>query len=166
MRSLVVYSSRTGNTRTVAEAVYAVLPDPKEIYDVDAAPDPDGYDLIALGFWVDRGAADEKIQSYIRKIRHKKVGLFGTSGDYPDSDHTRMAVKHVESLLSDNHLIGSVMCQGKVDDAFADRLDDVAPASKDASPAEHHRLTEARNHPDETDLKIVQTAFTAMLNTL
>lgn len=166
MKCLVVYSSMTGNTRRVAEAVYDVLPDPKEIYPVENAPEPDEYDLIALGFWVVHGTADEKIQRYILKIKHKKVGLFGTSGDYPDSEHTRAAVRHVESLFEDNHLLGTVMCQGKIDDSFADELDVVAPASKDASPAEHHRLTEARHHPDEADLNIVQTAFTAMLKSI
>lgn len=77
MRYLVVYSSITGNTRRVAEAVFETLPELKAIYPVEAAPDPEGYDFIALGFWLDRGTADEKFRRYIKKIKNKKIGLSG-----------------------------------------------------------------------------------------
>ena len=49
MRSLVTYSSRTGNTRKVAEAIFEILPDPKEIHPVAEAPPPDDFDFIAIG---------------------------------------------------------------------------------------------------------------------
>ena len=166
MRYLVVYSSVTGNTRRVAEAVFEMLPEPKGIYPVEKAPEPDGYDFIALGFWLDRGTADEKIRRYIKKIKNKNVGLFGTSGVYPDSDHARGAVKNIEKLLGENHILGSVMCQGRIDDAFAEKLDDIAPESRDVSPAYRSRSEEAKSHPDPVDLKNVQTAFAAMLKKL
>jgi flavodoxin len=166
MSYLVVYSSITGNTRRVAEAVYGMLPEPKDIYPVEEAPEPGGYDFIALGFWIDKGTADEKIRHYIKGIRKKNVGLFGTSGAYPDSDHVRSAVKNVENLLGENRILGSVMCQGKIDDAFAEKLDDIAPESRDVSPDYRNRAEEARSHPDPADLKNVQTAFTAMLKKL
>ena len=166
MRYLVVYSSITGNTRRVAEAVFETLPEPKAIYPIEAAPDPEGYDFIALGFWLDRGTADEKFRRYIKKIKNKRIGLFGTSGVYPDSAHAREAVKNVESLLAENHILGSVMCQGKIDDAFAGELDDIAPESRDVSPVCRSRAEEAKDHPDPMDLKNVQTAFAAMLKKL
>ena len=48
MKSLVVYSSQTGNTRKLADAVFEALPGEKALYPVDGAPDPSGYDFIAI----------------------------------------------------------------------------------------------------------------------
>ena len=45
MKALVVYSSRTGNTRKIAEAIAAVLPG-CEIHPVESAPAPEGYDCL------------------------------------------------------------------------------------------------------------------------
>lgn len=55
MKFLIVYSSRTGNTRQVAEALYAAAPDGSTISKVETAPAADGYDVIFVGYWMDRG---------------------------------------------------------------------------------------------------------------
>lgn len=47
MKALVVYSSKTGNTKKVAEAVHGVFPHGTDLYRVEDAPSPDNYDLIA-----------------------------------------------------------------------------------------------------------------------
>lgn len=58
MKICIVYSSITGNTRTVAEALAAVSGVP--CFPVRDAPDPADYDLLALGFWVRLGQADAR----------------------------------------------------------------------------------------------------------
>ncbi len=58
MKCLVVYSSVTGNTRKVAEAIFQAMPPDSEIFPVESAPAPDAYDFVAVGFWGDRGTAD------------------------------------------------------------------------------------------------------------
>ena len=45
MKSLIVYSSQSGNTQKLAQAVYDSLTGPKEMYAVGEAPDPADYDL-------------------------------------------------------------------------------------------------------------------------
>ena len=53
MKTLIVYSSLTGNTKKVAEAIAAVLPG-CDLLPVEEAPaSVEGYDLVALGYWVD-----------------------------------------------------------------------------------------------------------------
>ena len=54
MKTLVVYSSRTGNTEKVARAVAEGLHD-CDVYAVKDAPNPSGYDFVAVGYWVDKG---------------------------------------------------------------------------------------------------------------
>ena len=45
MKSLVVYSSRTGNTRKIAEAVAEALPG-CHLHPVEEAPQPEGYEPV------------------------------------------------------------------------------------------------------------------------
>ena len=71
MKALVVYSSRTGNTRKIAEAIAAVLPG-CEIHPVESAPAPDA-----------------QAKAYLETVRDANVALFGTLGAWPDSDHAR-----------------------------------------------------------------------------
>jgi len=71
MESLVVYSSQTGNTRKLAEAVYEALPGKKELYPVDEAPDPSDYDFIAVGFWFMQGKPDPKSTEFLGRIGKK-----------------------------------------------------------------------------------------------
>ena len=68
MKALVVYSSRTGNTRKIAEAIAAVLPG-CEIHPVESAPAPEGYDLVAVGYWVDKGMPDAQAKAYLETVR-------------------------------------------------------------------------------------------------
>ena len=52
MKALVLWSSRTGNTKAVGEAIYEALPCEKEIFESGRQPnDLSGYDLIYVGFW-------------------------------------------------------------------------------------------------------------------
>ena len=71
MKSCIIYSSVTGNTRKVAEALAAASGAP--CFPVREAPDPDDYDLLALGFWVRLGQADARAQGYMRRVLGKKV---------------------------------------------------------------------------------------------
>ena len=118
MKALVVYSSRTGNTRKIAEAIAAVLPG-CEIHPVESAPAPEGYDLVAVGYWVDKGMPDAQAKAYLETVRDAKVALFGTLGAWPDSDHARDCIAQGEALVNAperrNKVLGTYLCQGKVD---------------------------------------------------
>lgn len=168
MKSLVVYSSKTGNTEMVAQAVYEALPEPKAIYAVKEAPPPDGYDFIAMGFWVDRGTADARARKYMEKIKGKEVGLFGTLGAYPDSEHADHCRKQATALVKDNHVHGVFLCQGKVDPELIKKMAEMfkdAPDNPHAmTPERQARLAEAAKHPDEADLINAQKAILEMVN--
>ena len=46
MKFLIVYSSKTGNTKKVAEALARVAPIGSEIHSIEEAGDADGFDVI------------------------------------------------------------------------------------------------------------------------
>lgn len=49
MKFLIVYSSKTGNTKKVAEALARVAPIGSEIHSIEEAGDADGFDVILQG---------------------------------------------------------------------------------------------------------------------
>nr|WP_319397024.1 flavodoxin family protein [uncultured Desulfobacter sp.] len=161
MKSLVVYSSRTGNTQQVARAIYEALPEPKEIFSAKEAPDPSAYDFLALGFWVDKGTANAASARYIKSVTGKKIGLFGTLGAYPDSDHARQCMEKARAMVQGNDILGEFLCQGKVD---PDLIKMMETKMKDdphhsMTPERRARLEEAAKHPDEKDLADARALF-------
>ncbi|MEA3282974.1 MAG: flavodoxin family protein [Euryarchaeota archaeon] len=165
MRTLVVYSSRTGNTKKVADAIYEVMPEGSFFAPIEDDPDFGDYDFVALGFWVDKGLPDKKAQEYIRKISGKKVGLFMTLGADPDSEHANDCMKRAEEMVrSDNDLIGHFISQGKVAPKLIKIFEKMPPDHPHALTPERVALHErASTHPDQDDLRNAGAAFKDML---
>jgi flavodoxin len=166
MKSMVVYSSRTGNTLKVAQAVYEALPLPKTLYPVEEAPEPGPYDFIALGFWVDKGTADEKARRYLEKVKGKPIFLFGTLGAYPDSDHGKKCMENVKALAADNQILGTFLCQGRVDPEMIKWMEENLQDDPHHSmtPERRARLREAERHPDADDLAAAGNRVKEALN--
>jgi flavodoxin len=161
MKVLIVYSSLTGNTKMVAEAIHEVFGEEADIFPVEQAPASDRYDLVAVGFWVDRGTADQKAQTYLSRLKNKKVALFATLGAYPDSEHARNSLKNAASLMEEsNQLVGDFICQGKVDPKLVDNFKKLPEGHPHAmNPERVARLCEAAKHPDLADLTNAKAVF-------
>ena len=56
----IVFSSLTGNTKKLAEAIYEVLPKDKCDHFGETGSQVPGSDLLYIGFWTDKGNADKK----------------------------------------------------------------------------------------------------------
>lgn len=164
MKMLVVYSSKTGNTKMIAEAVHSAMPEGTEISSVHEAPDPEGYDFIALGFWVDKGEPDSAMGKYMERVRGTSVGLFGTLGAWPDSDHARESMQKAVERVEGNKVMGTFICQGKVDPrllaAMAKMTDNPHPMTEER----RARIEEAAKHPDEKDCANARNVFSGIMN--
>ena len=166
MKMLVVYSSRTGNTRMIAEAIHSVMPEGTQITSVESAPEPEGYDFIALGFWVDKGAPDSAMAAYMDKVQGTSVGLFGTLGAWPDSDHARESMQKAVDRVAGNNVLDTFICQGKVDPRLltimAKMMDNPHPMTEERKA----RIEEAAKHPDEKDCANARKVFAGILERL
>lgn len=160
MNSMVVYSSKTGNTKKIAEAIYEILPEPAAIFPVESAPAPDDYDFIAMGFWVDKGTADQAAMNYMKSIKGKKIGLFMTLGAYPDSEHAAGSMANAKEYVADNEILGDFICQGKVDPRLVSWMEKNQGDHPHAmNPERKARLEEAAKHPNEQDCRKAQERF-------
>jgi flavodoxin len=156
MKCLIVYSTLTGNTKKVAEAVSGAI-EGSEIVSVDQNPEPSGYDLILSGFWVDKGQADAKTKNFLARLKGRSVGFFYTLGAYPDSSHADDVAKDTEELLKagGNVVLGSFRCQGKVDPELLEKMKKMLPPDHphaQMTEERRTRLEEAAKHPNEEDL--------------
>lgn len=163
MKMAVVYSSRTGNTKKIAEAIAAELLGAICV-EVTQAPDPAHFDLIAVGFWAKRGSADLAAQAYMKKITGKNVITFFTLGAYPDSDHAQQCVTAANACYGENcRVLGTFWCQGAVDPRLvAHRLNHSEKAKHPITPARRKRWADAAMHPNEDDVAAAR-AFTRNL---
>jgi flavodoxin len=168
---LIVYSSKTGNTRKLAEGIHKGLAEALgpgqgvRIGAVEENPDPAGADWILAGFWADRGNADQKALHYLKSLEGRKVGLFGTLGAYPDSDHARDISKTVQDIAAEkNTVLGCFLCQGRIDPALTERFKNLPADNPHAmTPERMKRHEEAAKHPDEKDIEAAVTACLSMV---
>jgi len=165
MKSMIVYSSVTGNTKMIAEAIYEVALN-SEIYEIKNAPEPVGYDLITLAYWVDKGLPDELSKAYLEKISNTNIALFCTLGSSPDSDHAARCLTRGEALANsetkNNNVLGTYLCQGKIDpELTAKRIKIIG--DKYLTPEKEARLKEASKHPDKNDCLKAQEIFLTFL---
>lgn len=168
---LVAYSSKTGNTKKLAEGILdgikkmeggvvdtADIVDIKDIKDISEI---DKYDTVIAGYWVDKGGANEEAAVFLKKITGKKVGIFATLACWPDSEHGYNCVTAGENLVKENnHVIGKFVCQGKLDEkieAMFDKLPEGNPHR--TTPEKKKRYKISRNHPSAADIASAAEMF-------
>ncbi|PIE71487.1 MAG: flavodoxin [Deltaproteobacteria bacterium] len=166
MKSMIIYSSRTGNTKAVAEAIREVFPEPCTLAPVEEAPDISDVDFLAIGYWVDKGQPDAKAKAFMKTVKGKKVGLFGTLGAYPDSEHANDCRAAAEALMEGNDVLGQFVCQGKIDPKVLEMMAKVAADRHPMTEERKARIEEAKKHPNEADFTNARDLFSGIVETL
>lgn len=156
MKSLVLWSSRTGNTKAVAEAIYKALPGNKDICEEGRqGEDLSAYDLVFVGFWGYRRGADPVAQNVLASLENQKVAIFATAGTYPDSEPAKMYLDNAVKLLhASSTCVGTFICQGRVHSFHLKKLNGTAQdTAHEMTPERLARLEEAEKHPNEEDFR-------------
>jgi flavodoxin I len=147
MKSLVVYSSQTENTKKLADVIYENLDGEKDIFAVEKTPSAKEYDLIAVGFWLMAGKPDPKSAEFLKTLgKDDKVFLFATHGAKKGSDHVKNAVEHAIGLTNNATIAGSFTCQGEVNPKVLDKV-----KQKPEPPIWLGDADDAVGHPNEKD---------------
>jgi len=157
MKSLVVYSSQTGNTRKLAERVKACLPGEKVMTSIEAAPEAAGYDLVAVGFWLQGGKPDPKAAAFLQSVNHMPLFLFATHGAAADSAHAQNAMAQAQELAPDAHIVGLFNCPGEVNPNVLEKI-----SAKTPPPPWIADTGDAVGHPDAEDLARLEDVIKAL----
>lgn len=158
MSYAIVYSSRTGNTKALADAIREVLPPEDCCY---FGP-PDAAALAAqrlyIGFWTDKGTCDGETAAFLGQITNQQVFLFGTAGFGGAPAYFEKILNAAQENLSDSaQVVGRYMCQGKMPMGVRRRYE-----AMEESPNRQVMLDNfdrALSHPDQQDLEALKNAI-------
>ena len=153
----IIYSSKTGNTQKLAEALQNILPkDNCQYYKtVEKAP-KDLSNLLYIGFWTDKGTADTQTIEFLKQLKNKKIFLFGTAGYGGSQNYFEGIINNVKKNIdSSNTLIGTFMCQGKMPLSVKERYKKMQEQNNSSLKIDDliANFDRALSHPDAADLK-------------
>lgn len=171
----IVFSSRTGNTAELAEAVREALPEGTCEYFGSVNGDDGGNDrgyagvgcsrtssaisaseTLFVGFWTNQGVADRETQQLLGQLRNRNIFLFGTAGFGGSEAYFQAILDKTKALIGDsNTVIGTFMCQGKMPHSVRERYVKMKeqPDHMPNIDAMIENFDKALSHPDATDLK-------------
>lgn len=159
MSYAIVFSSRTGNTALLAQAIREALPQEECFY--FGAPDSGALaaDTLYVGFWTDKGTCDASIAAFLKELTNQRVFLFGTAGFGGAPAYFQQILGRVrENLVAEVQVTGTYMCQGKMPQAVRDRYEAMEDSPRRTLMLEN--FDRALSHPDEEDLAKLRTAVT------
>lgn len=154
----ILFSSRTGNTKILADAIRAALPEEDCVFfgEAESVAEIPEVKTVYLGFWTDKGNADEAALNALKNLRNKNVFLFGTAGFGVEDAYFQRVLNNVKASMDEsNTLVGEFMCQGKMQQAVRDRYVKMKE-QPDAAPNLDQMIDNfdrALSHPDEADLE-------------
>ncbi len=155
MKSLIVYSSQTGNTKKLADAAQQALPDGADMFPVKDAPDHSPYDFVLVGFWLIHGKPDPDSQAFLEKLKgHEKLFLFGTHAALPGSEHAKGGMAFARSLVEGATVVGTFSCNGQPSEKILAKA-----RGKETPPVWLADAPSAVGHPDAQDLANLQAAL-------
>ena len=170
----IVFSSRTGNTAELAEAVRGALPEEACEYfgsvngAVGGGFDSDGNrddgtgatipaaETLFVGFWTNQGVADQAAQKLLAQLRNRKIFLFGTAGFGGSEAYFQAILDKTKAFIDDsNTVIGTFMCQGKMPQSVRERYVKMKeqPDHMPNLDAMIENFDKALSHPDADDLE-------------
>ena len=160
MKTFIIYSSQTGNTKLVCEKAFEFLKNEKNIVPIEEIEtiNLDEYDNIIIGTWIDKATADAKAKKFINSLVDKKLYFIGTLAASLSSDHAKKCFNNLSKLCSKkNNFIDGVLARGKVSDDLKEKftkfplniIHKFVPNIKEI-------IDEAQSHPNDSDFSLIE----------
>lgn len=156
MNYAIVCTSKTGNTKQLADVIQSSLPEEKVIYAGIPQAEALQADRIYVGFWTDKGTCCTEIKDFLKLAKDKEIFLFGTCGFGGSEAYFQKVLTAVKKNIdASNTIVGTYMCQGKMPQSVKDRY---LKMKKSPVPIPNvdqmiANFDAALTHPDEQDLE-------------
>ena len=165
MKIAIVFTSRTGNTAQIAQAIREGCQG-HEIVAFGAPPqDVSGADLIFAGSWTDKGTCTQEMKDFFAALQGKRVALFGTAGfGLSEMYFASLSDRFQAEVPQENERLGSFFCTGKMPPVVRERYE-AQLKEKPGDPKLENMIRAfdlALTHPDQTDLANAR-AFAAQI---
>ena len=157
----ILFSSLTGNTKKLADAIHETLPEEGcEYFGAIKTPVPSS-ELLYIGFWTDKGNADNETLTLLSTLKNRRIFLFGTAGFGGSDAYFQRILGNVKSAIdSSNTIVGEYMCQGKMPVSVRQRYEAMKakPLHIPNLDALIENFDKALSHPDAADLEQLKQA--------
>ena len=161
MKYAIVYSSKTGNTAMLANAIALALPAENCVYAGTATQQIPDSDMIFAGFWTDKGTCDDAFANFLKGLQNKQIFLFGTAGFGGSEEYFAQILSRVKANVSEsNMLVGNFMCQGKMPLGVRQRYEAMLPQDPVKMQQLIDNFDRALAHPNTADLQDLQQKVT------
>ena len=157
MKYAIVFSSKTGNTKQLAQAIASALPEEDCLYFGPPAPEALSAPVLYVGFWTDKGTCDQETAAFLSSLTNQQLFLFGTAGFGGAPAYFDKILDTVQTHVpASARVIGRWMCQGKMPQGVRLRYETMEDSPRRTAMLEN--FDRALSHPDETDLHQLQQA--------
>ncbi|MDY2945960.1 MAG: flavodoxin family protein [Lachnospiraceae bacterium] len=139
MSTVVIYTSQSGNTAKVADAIYDAIPDKdKEITTIENWNGKTDADTWFVGFWINRGTCGLDVCDLLDRLSGKRIALFATCGMHDENGYFDSIRSSCSVWVPDDaQYLGFYLCQGKMPMAVRRRYEE-----------KKEELKERENSPD------------------
>jgi len=121
MKVLVAYVSRSGNTKRVAEAIFAQIQGEKEIKELSRVDGLHNYDLAFIGFPIEGYGPAKEAAAFLEKhAEGQNIALFVTHAAPEDSPDLPAWLNNCKAPACKATLRGFFDCQGELAEQIAD----------------------------------------------
>lgn len=160
MDYMVVYSSKTGNTKKIATEIFSALPGmSKDMQNLEEYRGKDA-DTFFVGFWTNRGSCEMSVIELMSNLHGKKIALFGTCGMGRDAEYYKTIEQKVSVWVPDDcEYLGTFLCQGKMPMQVREKYEISMEDPKQEAWRKRmlQNFDEALLHPNEEDLEDART---------
>ena len=155
MKIAIIYSSKTGNTKALAEALKLYLGKLDPILCEVRQADKVDADLYFVGFWTCQGECDRDTRLFLETLQKKDLFLFGTCGFGENPNYYKKIQKKNRKYINANvNLIGSFLCQGQMPVRIREKYEKMLSSFFYRFYAKHmiKNYDNALGHPDDQDI--------------
>jgi flavodoxin len=129
MKTLVAYTSQTGNTEKIAHAIFSGITGRKVLQTMSEIKNTDGYDIIYAGFPIYNFEPVHTAKDFLHNIGHdKKVILFMTMAltaapvNDQNKDLYQLTINNCRKCILNSELLGVFDCPGELSEVTANAL--------------------------------------------
>lgn len=153
MKYAVIYQSKSGNTRFIAEKIFEQLAAPeKELCDIDKSAQLPVADMYFVGFGVHNESCSMDMIDCMELLEGMKFALFVTCGFVPSDQYKAKLEKMLEVWFPENaEYLGMYLCQGKVEKKQQQTMIEEMP---EAGEQLQQLFLMGSSHPDEEDIRM------------
>lgn len=156
---LVLYNSQSGNTKSVAAAIFSALPEgSRDLIDIDSGKPIPEASTYFIGFCVHRGSCCIEVSDLLSSLENKNIALFGTCGMGRSAEYYSLIEKNVSAWINSScRYLGCYICQGKMPMQVRQKYENMR-TSENAPQVDGfiRNFDCAMTHPDRKDLKKAQ----------